>query len=50
MNTCYLTAHPCLHQTARVEAGEQVLVQGAAGGVGTAVLQLGRLAGLQLYG
>jgi hypothetical protein len=30
--------------------GERVLVHGAAGGIGTALLQLGRLAGLELYG
>ena len=39
-----------LHRTARVRQEERLLVHGAAGGVGTAVLQLGRLAGLELYG
>lgn len=46
----YLTAWQCLHRKARVRAGERVLVHGAAGGVGTALLQLGRLAGLELLG
>lgn len=46
----YLTAHMALHQTAGVRGGERVLVHGAAGGVGTAMLELGRLAGLELYG
>jgi NADPH:quinone reductase-like Zn-dependent oxidoreductase len=46
----YLTAHLYLHQTAGVQAGERLLVHGAAGGVGTAVLHLGSLAGLELYG
>jgi NADPH:quinone reductase len=46
----YVTAYQMLHRTARVKKGERVLVHGAAGGVGTAVLQLGRLAGLELYG
>jgi NADPH2:quinone reductase len=46
----YLTAYQLLHRAARVRSGERLLVQGAAGGVGTAVLQLGRLAGLTLYG
>ena len=46
----YLTAHQHLHQIARVRSGESVLVHGAAGGVGTALLQLGKLAGLELYG
>jgi NADPH:quinone reductase-like Zn-dependent oxidoreductase len=46
----YLTAHMALHQTAGVRAGERILVHGAAGGVGTALLDLGRLAGLEMYG
>jgi NADPH2:quinone reductase len=46
----YLTAHQMLHRTAGAREGERVLAQGAAGGVGTALLQLGRLAGLKLYG
>jgi NADPH2:quinone reductase len=46
----YITAYQMLHRTARVRPGQRVLVHGAAGGVGTALLQLGRLAGLELYG
>ena len=46
----YLTAHVMLHRAARVQRGERVLIQGAAGGVGTALLQLGKLAGLEMYG
>jgi NADPH2:quinone reductase len=46
----YLTAYSALHQVARVRMGEQILVQGAAGGVGSALLDLGRLAGLEVYG
>ena len=46
----YMTAYQMLHRTARVKQEERLLVHGAAGGVGTAVLQLGRLAGLELYG
>ena len=46
----YVTAHQMLHRTARAREGERVLVHGAAGGVGTALLQLGGLAGLELYG
>src|SRR5262249_17442320 len=30
--------------------GQRVLIHGAAGGVGTALLQLGQLAGLEMYG
>ncbi|GAA1267828.1 zinc-binding dehydrogenase [Kitasatospora nipponensis] len=39
------TAHGLLHRAGRLRAGESVLVHGAAGGVGTAVGQLARLAG-----
>lgn len=46
----YLTAHQHLHRIGRARRGERVLVHGAAGGVGTALVQLGRLAGLELYG
>lgn len=46
----YLTAHMAMHETAKVHTGERVLVHGAAGGVGTALLELGKLAGLEMYG
>lgn len=46
----YVTAYQMMHRTARVEAGQTVLVHGAAGGVGSALLQLGRLAGLRMFG
>jgi NADPH:quinone reductase-like Zn-dependent oxidoreductase len=46
----YMTAYQLLHRTAKVDSGEIVLVHGAAGRVGTAVLELGTLAGLRLYG
>jgi len=46
----YLTAYMAMHGVARVQAGERILVQGAAGGVGTALLELGKLAGLEMYG
>jgi NADPH2:quinone reductase len=46
----YLTAYSMLHRAANVENGERILVQGAAGGVGTALLQLGKPAGLEMYG
>jgi NADPH:quinone reductase-like Zn-dependent oxidoreductase len=46
----YLTADVMLHQGAEVRSGESVLVQGAAGGVGTALLELGRLDDLEMYG
>ncbi len=46
----YLTAHRMLHRSARVKSGERILVHGAAGGVGTALLQLGKEVGLEMYG
>lgn len=45
----YVVACHCLHRWARVGAGDKVLIIGASGGIGTAFLQLGRLAGLQMY-
>ena len=46
----YLTAHMAMHRTAGVQSGERILVHGAAGGVGTALLELGKLADLEMYG
>lgn len=46
----YITAYQMLHRSAKVKAGQRVLIHGAAGGVGTALLQLGHLAGLEMYG
>lgn len=46
----YLTASLALQQIARARAGESVLVQGAGGGLGSALLQLGREAGLRTFG
>ena len=46
----YLTADLMLHQAAEVQSGESILVQGAAGGVGTALLELGSLSDLEMYG
>ncbi len=46
----YITAYQMLHRSARVKAGQRVLIHGASGGVGSALLQLGRLAGLEMYG
>ncbi len=46
----YVTAYQMLHRSVKVRSGQRVLIHGAAGGVGTALLQLGRLAGLEMYG
>ena len=46
----YITAYQMLHRSAKVKQGQRVLIHGASGGVGTAILQLGHLAGLEMYG
>src|SRR5579862_10001546 len=46
----YVTAWQMIHRVAKVQAGRTALVTGAAGGVGTAALQLLRLAGVKTYG
>jgi NADPH2:quinone reductase len=46
----YVTAYQMLHRSAKVRPGQRMLIHGAAGGVGSALLQLGRLAGLEMYG
>jgi NADPH:quinone reductase-like Zn-dependent oxidoreductase len=46
----YVTAYQILHRSAHVRPGQRALIHGAAGGVGSALLQLGRLAGLEMYG
>ena len=45
----YLTAYTMMHRVGKVRAAERILIHGAAGGVGTALLQLGRLAELEMY-
>lgn len=46
----YITAYQMMHRSAKVRLGQRVLIHGASGGVGTALLQLGLLAGLEMYG
>jgi NADPH:quinone reductase-like Zn-dependent oxidoreductase len=46
----YIVAYQTLHRSAKVEAGDKVLIIGASGGVGTALLELGKLANLRMYG
>jgi len=46
----WTTAYQLLHRAARVRRGQRVLVQGAAGAVGQALLVLGGLAGVELWG
>ena len=44
----FTTAHDALFTQARLRAGERLLVSGAAGGVGTSGVQLGRAAGARV--
>lgn len=46
----YLVAYQILHRVIQVKASDKVLIVGASGGVGTAFLQLSKLAGLRMYG
>ena len=46
----WTTAYQLLHRAARVQRGQRVLVHGAAGAVGQALLALGRRAGLEMWG
>jgi len=46
----YVAAHQMLHRVAHVERGGRILIHGAGGGLGTAFLELGHLARLEMYG
>ena len=46
----YVSAYQMLYRVAKVKTGDKVLINGASGGVGTALLQLGKLAGLKMFG
>ncbi|MEI2775023.1 MAG: zinc-binding dehydrogenase [Tetrasphaera sp.] len=49
LGTAWLTAYRMLFTKAGVRPGQTVLVQGASGGVSTALIQLGRAAGLRVW-
>jgi NADPH:quinone reductase-like Zn-dependent oxidoreductase len=46
----YIVAYQTMHRVAKVKKGQTALIIGASGGIGTALLQLGNLAGLKMYG
>jgi NADPH:quinone reductase-like Zn-dependent oxidoreductase len=46
----YMTAYQMLHRTAKIPTGGRILVHGAGGAVGTALLSLSRLHGVQVFG
>jgi NADPH:quinone reductase-like Zn-dependent oxidoreductase len=47
--TAWLTAYTMLFRQASISPGETVLVQGASGGLSTALIVLGRAAGLRIW-
>lgn len=46
----YLTAYQMLRRVAKVKRGQRILIHGAGGAVGEAMLQLGKLLDLEIYG
>jgi NADPH:quinone reductase-like Zn-dependent oxidoreductase len=46
----YVTAYQMLHRIAKVQAGQSILVHGAGGAVGSALLELARLENLNIFG
>ena len=50
LHVAYQTGWFGLHRRARLQAGETLLVHAAAGGVGSAAIQLGRAAGARVVG
>jgi len=46
----YITAYQMLTRSVKVKPGQRVLIHGASGGVGTALIQLGHLAGARTRG
>jgi NADPH:quinone reductase-like Zn-dependent oxidoreductase len=46
----YVTAYQLLHRVAGAQPGQRILVHGAGGAVGTALIQLGKLQDLEIFG
>jgi NADPH:quinone reductase-like Zn-dependent oxidoreductase len=46
----YITAYQMLHRLAKARPGQRMLIHGASGGVGSAMLQLAGLANVEMYG
>ena len=46
----YVTAYQMMHRVAKLSSGQAILIHTAAGGVGTAALQLGNIQGLKMFG
>jgi NADPH:quinone reductase-like Zn-dependent oxidoreductase len=50
VTTSYLTAHLLVHTQGKLQTGDIVLVHGAGGGTGSAIVELAHLAGARVYG
>jgi NADPH:quinone reductase len=46
----YITAYQMLHRSVKARPRQRMLIHGASGGVGSAMLQLAKLAGVEMYG
>jgi D-arabinose 1-dehydrogenase-like Zn-dependent alcohol dehydrogenase len=46
----YITAYQMLHRSVKARPGQRMLIHGASGGVGSAMLQLAKLADVEMYG
>jgi NADPH2:quinone reductase len=46
----YVTAYQMLHRSAKAMPGQRMLIHGASGGVGSAMLELAKLARVEMYG
>src|SRR5690348_10302549 len=46
----YTTAYQMLHRSVKARPGQRMLIHGASGGVGSAMLQLAKLASVEMYG
>jgi NADPH:quinone reductase-like Zn-dependent oxidoreductase len=49
LGTAWLTAYRALFTKSGLQAGDTVLIQGATGGMATALIQLGRAAGFEIW-
>src|SRR5690242_2797411 len=46
----YVTAYQMLHRSVKARPGQRMLIHGASGGVGSAMVQLAKLADVEMYG
>jgi len=46
----YVTAYQMMHRSAKARQDQRALIHAATGGVGSALLQLGQVVGLEMYG